>query len=559
MATLTPKRKLPLFRVMLLGVALLAVVGFAYNVFFGRRGEAAIAMIPADATLVVTVDLVPSQAQIPAFKRIADAMKREGLDHQLEDSAGSAIGSTALGKELRPYLQHNMAFATWNTADGKSSEVLLLPVSDKSQVSALLQKHGSKVDQSGTVSYKIGEQNRLMVVIGDYLVSSESAALLRRVQLTHDGAEKPVAQLPQYIEARNALPSDANLMVFVSPQGLSEAGKAAGTQMTRSAKWMCFGAAIRDNGIRIDFRSPLEKDMVPPAGAGFLDPNFLAKVPTGALGIVAVADPANTLEWVQKGLGKEKGAAEGIQAFEKESGISVTQDIVPALGGDLLIGVYPGASQKPIDLEAVLLVDSNNGADPAALATKIRTKIESDSAKDPKPVKFTRSQYGGAEVWAMDAAATKEISDSAKEAGMGAKSPCLALIGKAIIMASSKPMMFTAIRAYRGTASLSTDPAFAAMSSQMTDRAQAATLISIHRVLDRMRPEFEKSKNMLISADDIVNVFGGENDGLVISGYVLGDQMVGTAFLPLDYDRAAKGIKSMSSPPRMSDPGSATK
>src|SRR5687767_3009338 len=75
-ADAAPRRRLPFLRVMLLGVALLAVVGFAYNVLFGRRGEAAIAMIPADASFVLTVDLVPSQDQLAAFKKISDAMKR---------------------------------------------------------------------------------------------------------------------------------------------------------------------------------------------------------------------------------------------------------------------------------------------------------------------------------------------------------------------------------------------------------------------------------------------------------------------------------------------------
>jgi hypothetical protein len=383
--------------------------------------------------------------------------------------------------------------------------------------------------------------------VGHYLVVSSNDALLRRVALTHDGAERPVSQLPQYAEARNALPSDANLMVFVSPQAMSNAGKAAGTDVVKSAKWMCFGAAIRDNGIRVDFRSPLEKAMVPPAGAGFLEPNFLGKLPSGALGIVAIADPGNSIQWMQKGFAKEQGVAEGIKDFEKEAGLSISRDIVPAFSGSLVLGVYPGASSEPADVDGLLMLDSNNGANPAALATKLRLKFEADTAKDPKPLRFVRSEYGGAEVWSADPAVTKEIASSTKEMGIGARAPYFALINKAVLMASSKHMLFTAIRAYRGASSLANDPPFAQMQQQMGERSQVATLVSLNRVLNRMRSLFDGKSDMSLPVDDLVQVFGGENDGLVISGYVQGNQMIGSAFLPLDYDRAARASKSMSS------------
>jgi hypothetical protein len=40
-------------------------------------------------------------------------------------------------------------------------------------------------------------------------------------------------------------------------------------------------------------------------------------------------------------------------------------------------------------------------------------------------------------------------------------------------------------------------------------------------------------------------MFGGDSTGLVFSGYVENDVMIGSAFLPLDYDRAARVLKGM--------------
>ena len=65
----------------LLGIVGTAVVAYAgYRIFFGRPGEAAVALIPADASCVLTLDTHPSEAQLGAFTKLATALYDETSD-----------------------------------------------------------------------------------------------------------------------------------------------------------------------------------------------------------------------------------------------------------------------------------------------------------------------------------------------------------------------------------------------------------------------------------------------------------------------------------------------
>ena len=552
-----PKRgRFGVLRVMLLAVALLAVVGFAYTVLFRRTGEAAIAIIPSDASMVVTVDLVPSEGQVAAFKKIADALKREGLDSKLTEGIAKQTGKDAgIVRDLQPYLTHNMAFAEWsNPQGGEGLHALLLPVTNTSAVEKVLSRYGARVPMDGSV-YKIADKSLgnefvqgegLAGIIGEYLVATNSRALYSRIALAQKGAGETVAHLAAYQEARAALPADANLMVFVSPTAMADASKSTGVKAVKGARWMCFGAAVRDNGIRIDFRSPMDEKTLPTLPkSGTLDPNLLRRLPNGALGITSVADLGEGLRWMDESAGDAKVVTDGMASFEKESGINFKKDIVPALHGTTALAVYPGASGHGLDVDAMLLFSGDNNATPELLESKLRKLYESQTQKNSAASKLQRIEYSGATVWAPSSSATKNMNESMQDLGVSNREFCWATVDRSVILATSKPMLFRAIRSYRGAGVLAEDQPFANMATQVSDRAQMVTMISINRVLKQMA-----SENQPGELEDWVSAFGSPNDGLVISGYLDGDLVVGSALIPLDYDKAAKAIaKALKSDP----------
>jgi hypothetical protein len=62
-------------KIALLGLVGAAALGYAgYRIFFARTGEAAVALIPADAQFVMTVDTHPSEGQLAAFNKLSSAL-----------------------------------------------------------------------------------------------------------------------------------------------------------------------------------------------------------------------------------------------------------------------------------------------------------------------------------------------------------------------------------------------------------------------------------------------------------------------------------------------------
>src|SRR4051812_36628031 len=58
----------------------------AFRSFFARPGEGALRYIPKDATIFGTMDLSPSPAQSLVFKKIDDALSRNGLADKIQGS-----------------------------------------------------------------------------------------------------------------------------------------------------------------------------------------------------------------------------------------------------------------------------------------------------------------------------------------------------------------------------------------------------------------------------------------------------------------------------------------
>src|SRR5579862_4205121 len=341
---------------LLCGLAAAAVAYAGYRVFFNRGGEAAVALIPADATCVITLDTHPSENQVGAFAKLAGALKREGLDQDMEDGVSGLIGKAGLAKEVRQYLTKDLASAWWTGANGRNTTgIALLSVSDSGAVARAISS-GTPVTGAGVPAYSFGP-GAVMAVVGNYLAISGDAATISRVVATENCAPS-IAVLPEYNAARAALPADANLMVFASPAGISQLMSQKGSKTTM---WMSFGASLRDGGIQFDYRGPVDAKTYPGLGdlstMQPLDQNLLKKLPPGAYGLIAHSSLDKYLSAMKTGLGQVSGHEafdKGQEGFEKETGLSVEKDILPAFKGDAVLAIYPDAAGSTKSADGLL-------------------------------------------------------------------------------------------------------------------------------------------------------------------------------------------------------------
>ena len=120
------------------------------------------------------------------------------------------------------------------------------------------------------------------------------------------------------------------------------------------------------------------------------------------------------------------------------------------------------------------------------------------------------------------------------------KTVAYAQVGKAFIMATSKSMLNRAVMAYEGHgATLADDSGYADMERSLTPGSQSYMLIHLGNIMQRLQPELKKSLQGedAAMANDIMQMFGSQNAGIVISGKYDGKMSIGSVLIPLNYEK----------------------
>ena len=237
-----------------IGVVALAAVTVlayaAYRFFTNRPGEAAVQYIPADAAMVLTFDGTPSERQVVAFAKIAEAMKSAGISDLTGSTLSKALQDNPVARDLMPYVSKNIAAACWASKDvTKTGGAVFFAVTDPGKVQSILAKDCKTGPESGVYSLMGGDG--VIGVIDSYLVMSSSQKRFDQIKDVAIGKLPSVATLSEYKSARAALPSDSNLMVFVSPEVYASLGQPAPT-----TEWNSVGAAVRDDGLAVSMHAP---------------------------------------------------------------------------------------------------------------------------------------------------------------------------------------------------------------------------------------------------------------------------------------------------------------
>jgi hypothetical protein len=589
-----PTRRFPALHPARLGwvMALLLVVGVtvAYRWLFNRPGEYAVQLVPQNALMVLTVDLFPSPGQVPLYRRIDQAIKNEGLQDKIDGAVTEGLEKSPVGREIRPYVAKSLALAMIDPSPQphfeKAQPVIFLKVADQGEVEELLAKYGTRGTRSGLTYFSFKKDNLNATIIGGYLVLSPVVDLLSLVNRTYAGQVNSVAYLHEYQLARSELPEDANMMLFLSPTALAtldQESKQIGVNPLRQTQWMAVSATLRDQGVMFHYRMPMDsaklQGLRAMASIAPIDEEQYKRLPAGPYGLLAISQPSKYWTFVEDAVNAEGGARQelekGLAEFEKETGISVPRDILPALNGTLWLAVYPDPV-KPDGVQGLIVIDDTHGADPAQLAEKIKALTEGASSEKGKHgIRFTSQQRGEATIWKMDKASQKELTSGLTEAFGGSEhhvgSPkegpsvhvqmdkkddvtiTYAQVGKAILIASSPSMLERAVAVYQGQGpSLAQDPAVSAMRQNATPGSQSVLMVNVASILEKLRPEMEKSMkggDSPINVDDVLRLFGGTDNGIIISGKYDGRISSGTFFLPLNYENAvhlmAQGSKFM--------------
>jgi hypothetical protein len=560
-------------------ISLIAGGTLAWRYYFGRAGETAIQLIPADAALVVTLDTTPSAAQTPLFLRIKNALQTAHIDQEVDGAVKGLMQdeSSPISASIRPYLTTSFAFAMLNVPTSGSMDegkpVVLLAINDANAVDGILARTGQRLHRGDMTYYRLKKDDQCAMLLANYLVFSTSPDILVRIQSTYQGRNQSVASLRDYQDARQELPEDANVMAFVSPAALAalnDQGKKVGIAPFHETKWLAASATLRDDGIAFDYRAPASATglarMRQPSQFAAIDTNALKLLPAGPYGLFALSDPAAYWDMAMGMVGQDpKGRKEldqGVHDFESETGFSVTADMLPAFRGRTWFAVYPNPDDANAHPEGLIVIDDANHATPAALSGKVRAWLERITAEKGKPgVRFTAARQGDTTIWRLDDATKQSLNEAATSATKGltgdegestqhkpSKSgdwaPAYAEVGNSVVIATSDSMLFRALAAHQGltpTLADATEAAF--MRQHLQPGTQGLLMVQLSKIMRALEPHLHMSDNGTnMSTDDLINLFGNPNLSLVATSRSEGGVERANLFLPLDYDRAIRLI-----------------
>jgi hypothetical protein len=368
----------------------------------GSGSGAAQDAVPADALFYADVNLDRGS---DAWKQFAAVGQRfPGWQHLVDqiangfNSGGSSTTNVSLDTgptttfkdDIEPWLGGSAAVAVTSVdaTAGTAGWLVFVASTDDSKAKAALLKDGATADGSyaGYSLYRSSNGNdEAAVGDGAVLLGADTGTLHDSIDV-RDGKADSLSSNDTFTAAMSKLPSESLVRGYVNTQKLSQlVGFAAlgsiggsgsgGAQVQKLASSLnsldslTFAAWASQDGYHLSVRTTLKPGSDGSLFAGQTQPSTLAPlVPDDAFAFLAFA---NYGDYLKQALDSgAPGMAQQLQLFERQTGLSVDNDLIPLLSGQELLYAAPG-----VPVRAALLLKPTDPQAAAATMHKIATLV----------------------------------------------------------------------------------------------------------------------------------------------------------------------------------------
>lgn len=365
------------------GVGIVATAGIAsllaFKMVFPHSGEEALKLVPESAAVVGTIDLDPSPSQAFTYSQIWNDLQRNHLTGSVNDVAKSVDQQNPGTQELWNLSKHSLSFCIFPSTDKKDDPdvAYLIPVRDAQKAQSFLASIGKLETFQGTSFYLTTLPCHRAMVEGNTVVLSDKPWVLHEMAKVPTGQEQPVTQMAGYDEARAKEPGDATVLTMATPN----VAKLTQQRLGQDAfGWTTCSMTVENNGIAFSENGKLNPERDPNvaslASVKPLRSDLLQLLPAGAYSVYAESEPGQTtLSAIGDEVAKNPDEAKEVAELKKSTGLDIVSDLNNGLRGDLVVATYP--SNQPVSgIDVLVVVDNQNGADPAPLAAKIQKLID---------------------------------------------------------------------------------------------------------------------------------------------------------------------------------------
>lgn len=554
----------------LVGVSFAGIV--AFKNMFPHSGEEALDLVPMTALAAGTLDLDPAPSQVLAFKKIDEALKRNGFADSLKGILEKAADGFSEQKELWALSKHSISACILKSPDQTIEPVdtggaLLVPVNDGNAAEQMLKTHGIPEFWKGTHFYHLLHSPVCALVERETLVLSNEPWTLHEIAKVATAELPPITTSDGFSQARGKEPSDATLLVMISPLAEEAIRQHISTHLLG---WASLSLTVKDGGLALSGHGRLDRRLPGGALEGLpsvspLRQDLLNVLPSGAFGFFALSQPSVSLATLASGDKDSKVTRQILEVKEqvfKASGLDFDNDILPGLKGDMMVAAYP--SEEPATgLELLLVADNQNGAEPAVLAEKLQTFVDrqmSSCQSLGKDWAVPLPRPDGTEL-RLSPTIEKKMQDSLKADKSGVlrmnvlasdKTLAWASVSGTVFVATSQKLLDNATSAYQGKASSLVSDQGLISRVQLEPDHQTLVVIDFARIAEGVRKGTDRSKMSPENAarlDQVLGVVDHLTAPLSVQfSYFKDGSTAGSAFMPLDYDKIIDLAGSLTKP-----------
>jgi hypothetical protein len=324
------------------------------------------ALVPADALGYVHLTIDPATDQFSDAQDTLDPLPeltRQIVDRLLAQVPGPGGQAADFERDIAPWLGSQAAVAIVPVGGG-AEQVQLLEAGDAEgagEFAAALAAGEPRVSEYQGVEVATDDRGLATASVGGFLAIGTDAGVRRVIDVqSGDEDARPLSEDPVATELRDDLPAERFADAYVSVDGIetliaSESGALASLEPFVDAAASDGAAASLgavDDGFEVSIRSVLDPERSesdPGFFAAFeaFEPTLPERLAPDSLAYVGIGDPGTTVnELLAQATAEAPALAEGLTEAANRlrdlGGVQVSDELLPALGGEAAFALQPG-------------------------------------------------------------------------------------------------------------------------------------------------------------------------------------------------------------------------
>ena len=335
-----------------------------------RPGEVTARFLPADTEVYISVNLRPGPEQLGLARNVIDRLQTDDFLDRRDDLLDDAEDETGIHflDDVTSWIGTDVSLALLDAGPDRPKWVLLAQVSDRDAAADFIDDLTEYLDDElymefdtdhrrGVDLWVADHEDLALGLTAEYLFVADSEDTIDdMVESLDSPPSRPLGESPAFLEARESLPAERVMFMFVQAEDVLETlVDAVGLyeeeeeEVLRQAQrntpeYVAASASFVDNGIRFELvgETP-SRAFIPDDGNRLRSPEALPQDTLVLLSAVGVDQAWEEFRDSLENLDPyaQEAFEEFLEQMEDETGVDLERDVIDSLTGEIALALLP--------------------------------------------------------------------------------------------------------------------------------------------------------------------------------------------------------------------------